>query len=225
MSKKALVLTFAICAVLALISIFAFDRMIALGVHNSGIERADVVVRLREFFDIFTGRGVALLGNHVAFGQLMLGALFVALGLALALARRTSFHGRALMFAGVVQITTIEAAWWIKDFFGRLRPHQLIERNDWSHIWFAGGNSFPSGHNAFFWGLFLPLAYMYPKFRIPLLIVPVFIAFARVDENYHFLSDVLGGIALAALITLIAALVFGRWLKPASPRKSGFRSP
>lgn len=214
MSKKALILTFAICAALALISIFAFDRMIALGVHNSGIERAAVVVRLREFFDIFTGRGVALLGNHVGLGQLMLGTIFVAVGLVLALAHSASTNARALVFAGVVQIATIEAAWWIKDFFGRLRPHQLIERNDWSHIWFAGGNSFPSGHNAFFWGLFLPLAYLYPKYRIPLLIIPVFIAFARVDENYHFLSDVLGGIALAALITLIAAILFGRWVKP-----------
>jgi len=224
MSKKALVLTFAICAVLALISIFTFDRMIALGVHNSGIERADIVVRLREFFDIFTGRGVALLGSNVALGQFMLAALFIALGLVLALARRTSLHGRALVFAGVVQIATLEAAWWIKAFFGRLRPHQLIERNDWTHIWFAGGNSFPSGHNAFFWGLFLPLAYMYPKLRIPLLIIPVFIAFARIDENYHFLSDVLGGIALAALITLIAAVLFARWVKPAPTRKSVFRS-
>jgi len=219
MSKKALALTVAICAVLALISIFAFDRMIALGVHNSGIERADVVVRIREFFDIFTGRGVALLGNHVGLGQLMLGAIIIALGLLLALARSARFHARALMFAGVVQLATIESAWWIKDFFGRLRPHQLIERNDWSHIWFAGGNSFPSGHNAFFWGLFLPLAYLYPKFRIPLLIIPVFIAFARIDENYHFLSDVLGGIALAALITLIAATVLQRWVRPAAARK------
>jgi len=215
MSKKALILTFAICAVLALISIFAFDRMLALGVHNSGIERAAIVVRLREFFDLFTGRGVALLGNRIGLGQLLLGTFFIALGLVLALARRLRPLARALVFAGAVQLATIEAAWWIKDFFGRLRPHQLIERNDWSHIWFAGGNSFPSGHNAFFWGLFLPLAYLYPKYRIPLLIIPVFIAFARIDENYHFLSDVLGGIALAALITFVAATLFSRWLKPA----------
>jgi membrane-associated phospholipid phosphatase len=216
MSKKALLLTFAICAVLALISIFTVDRLIALGVHNSGFERAAVVVRGREFFDIFTGRGVALLGNNVALGQFMLSAIFIVLGLVLVLVRRTNVFGRALVFAGVVQIATLEAAWWIKALFGRLRPHQLIERNDWTHIWFAGGNSFPSGHNAFFWGLFLPLAYLYPKYRIPLLIVPVFIAFARIDENYHFLSDVLGGIALAALITLMAATLFGRWIKPAA---------
>jgi membrane-associated phospholipid phosphatase len=220
MSRKALILTFAICAALALISIFAFDRMIALGVHSSGIERAAIVVRVREFLDIFTGRGVALLGNHVGLGQLMLGATIIAVGLVLALARSASYHARALVFAGAVQIATIEAAWWIKDFFGRLRPHQLIERNDWNHIWFAGGNSFPSGHNAFFWGLFLPLAYLYPKYRIPLLVIPVFIAFARIDENYHFLSDVLGGIALAALITFVAATLFARWVRPSAPVRS-----
>jgi membrane-associated phospholipid phosphatase len=213
-SKKDLLLTFAICAVLALISVFAFDRLIALGVHNSGIERADTVVRVRKFFDIFTGRGIGLLGSHFGLGQLMLGVALIALGLILALAHSISFHARALVFAGAVQIATIEAAWWAKDWFGRLRPHQLIERNDWTHIWFAGGSSFPSGHNAFFWGLFLPLAYLYPKYRLPLLIIPVFIAFARIDENYHFLSDVLGGIALAALITLFAAMSFGRWVKP-----------
>src|SRR3954469_10027747 len=126
MSKKALVLTFAICAVLALISVFALDRVIALGVHNSGIERADLVVRLREFFDLFTGRGVALLGYHVGWGQLMLGAIFITLGLVLALAPSLRPHARALVFAGAVQIATIEAAWWIKDLFGRVRPYQLI---------------------------------------------------------------------------------------------------
>jgi membrane-associated phospholipid phosphatase len=48
----------------------------------------------------------------------------------------------------------------------------------------------------------------------------VFIAFARVDENVHFLSDVLGGIALAAIVTLLAAVVFGRWIRPAAAGKS-----
>jgi membrane-associated phospholipid phosphatase len=216
MTKKSLILTFAICVVLALISIFLIDRPLALAVHGSGFERAAIVVRVREFLDIFTGRGIGLLGSHVGLGQLMLGAIFVALGLLLALARSASYHARALVFTGVVQIATIEAAWWIKDLFGRLRPHELIESNNWTHIWFAGGNSFPSGHNAFFWGLFLPLMYLYPRYRIPLLIIPVFIAFARIDENYHFLSDVLGGIALAALITLIATIVFGRWVRPSA---------
>src|SRR5471032_1897028 len=210
MSKKALAWIAAVTSLLALISIFTIDRSLALAVHGSSIENAAVVERVREFLDIFTGRG--LVGRHVSLGQLLLGALFIVVGLAWALLRRSSYVARGLIFAGAVQLATIEAAWLIKDCFGRLRPFQIIASNDWNHIWFAGGNSFPSGHNAFFWGLFLPLAYQFPKYRIPLLIIPVFIAFARIDENYHFLSDVLAAIALTALITLFAAIVFERWV-------------
>jgi membrane-associated phospholipid phosphatase len=218
MSKRTLALIAVIAALLSLISIFLLDHWLALAVHRSGIEDAAVVERVREFLDIFTGRG--LVGSHATLGQLLLGLIFVVVGVLWALVRRSSYAARALVFAGLVQLTTMETSWLLKDFFGRLRPRQIFERGDWTHIWFAGGNSFPSGHNAFFWGLFLPLAYLFPKYRILLLIIPVFIAFARIDENYHFLSDVLASVALAALITLVAAIVFERWVKPAGKRRA-----
>ncbi|HSE13371.1 MAG TPA: phosphatase PAP2 family protein, partial [Rudaea sp.] len=180
---------------------------------------AAIVVRLRGFFDIFTGIGIVH-GYYGRFGQLLLGATLAAIGLSWLLARRTNPTARALIFAGLVQLATIESASLVKGVFGRLRPYQLLEHGDWSRVWFAGGTSFPSGHVAFFWGLFLPLAYLYPKYRIPLLVVPVFIAFARIDENVHFLSDVLGSIALAALVTLVAAVVFGRWIRPSASQGS-----
>jgi len=216
MSKRALFLLAAGCALVALLAIFLLDRAIATAVHTSGLENAALVVRLREFFDIFTGRG--LVGSYVGLGQFVLGSLFIAAGLVWLAVRRGSGAARGLVFAGAVQLATIEAGWLLKDYFGRVRPFQLFERNDWTHVWFAGGNSFPSGHNAFFWGLCLPLAYAFPKWRVPLLIVPLFIALARIDENYHFLSDVLASICLAALVTLLAAVVCGRWVKPASRR-------
>jgi membrane-associated phospholipid phosphatase len=212
MSKRALVILCAACALIALLSVFLLDRALATAVHNSGIESAWIVVRLREFFDIFTGRG--LVGSHVSAGQFLLGGVLILVGLVWLIARRASLAARGLVFAGVVQWATIEAGWLLKDFFGRVRPYEVFKHGDWGHVWFAGGNSFPSGHNTFFWGVCLPLAYVFPRWRIPLLIVPVFIGFARIDENYHFLSDVLGAIALAALITLVAALLLGRWVKP-----------
>ncbi len=218
MSKRALAWTAAVALIVAFISTLAFDRGIAEAVRNSGIESAAVIVRVREAFDILTGSFLARSYGNI--GQVLLGAMLIAIGLVWLLARRTNFTARALIFTGLVQIGTIEAGSLLKGAFGRLRPFQLLERGDWSHIWFAGGNSFPSGHVAFFWGLFLPLAYLYPKYRVPLLVLPVFIAFARIDENVHFLSDVLGSIALAAIITLLAAVVFGRWIQPATTRKS-----
>jgi membrane-associated phospholipid phosphatase len=218
MSKRALAWTVVVALTGACISVLAFDRGIALAVRQSGIEGAAIVVRLREFFDIFTGSAIA--HGYGKFGNLLLGASLIAIGLLWLLARTANPTARALVFTGVVQLGTIEAGSFIKGVFGRLRPYQLLEHNDWSHAWFAGGNSFPSGHVAFFWGLFLPLAYLYPKYRVPLLIVPVFIAIARIDENVHFLSDVLGSIALAALMTLVAAIIFGRWIRPTALRKS-----
>ena len=218
MSKRALVWMAGFTAIVALISIFLFDRPLALAVHGSGWENAATVVQIREFLDIFTGRG--LVGTHMALGQLLLGALFVAVGLLWTVLQRQTHTGRAFVFAGVVQLATIEIAWLVKECFGRLRPFQIITAGDWNHTWFAGGNSFPSGHNAFFWGLFLPLAYQFPKFRVPLLVIPVFIAFERIDENYHFLSDVLSAIALAALVTLVAAVIFQRWVRPPAKRSA-----
>jgi membrane-associated phospholipid phosphatase len=220
MSKRALTILAVACAVIALLSIFLIDRPLATAVHGSGIENATFVVKLREFFDIFTGRfyGRGLVGNYVGLAQLLLGILFIVVGAIWTLARRGSRIGPGLAFAGVVQLATIETAWQVKDLFGRLRPFEVFKNGNWDHVWFAGGTSFPSGHNAFFWGLFLPLVYAFPRWRIPLLIVPVFIAFARIDESYHFLSDVLAGIALAALITLLGAVVFGRWVKPSAHR-------
>ena len=218
MSKRALAWTAAVALIVAFISVLAFDRGIAEAVRNSGIESATIVVRLRGFFDILTGS--ALPQSYSKFDRLLLGAALIAIGALWLLLRRTNATARALVFTGIVQLGTIEAGSLFKAVFGRLRPYQLLERGDWSQIWFAGGNSFPSGHVSFFWGLFLPLAYLYPKYRVPLLAIPVFIAFARVDENVHFLSDVLGGIALAAIVTLLAAVVFGRWIRPAAAGKS-----
>jgi len=218
MSKRALAWTAAVALIVAFISAFVFDRGIAEAVRHSGIEKAAIVVRLREFFDLLTGS--ALPQSYGKFDHLLLGVSLIVIGALWLLARRTNVTARALVFTGIVQLGTIEAGSLLKTVFGRLRPYQLLERGDWSQIWFAGGNSFPSGHVSFFWGLFLPLAYLYPKYRVPLLAIPVFIAFARVDENVHFLSDVLGGIALAAIVTLLAAVVFGRWIRPAAAGKS-----
>jgi membrane-associated phospholipid phosphatase len=218
MSKRSLACTAAVALIVAFISTLAFDRGIAEAVRHSGIESATIVVRGREILDFVTGSSVTR--GYGSIGPVLLGAMLVVIGALWLLARRTNFTARALVFTGLVQIGTIQAGSLLKGVFGRLRPFQLLERGDWSHIWFSGGNSFPSGHVAFYWGLFLPLAYLYPKYRIPLLAVPVFIAFARIDENVHFLSDVLGSIALACIVTLIAAVLFSRWIRPAASSKS-----
>lgn len=211
MSKRALALTALVCAVLALVSIFGFDRRIAEAVHASIVAGSAVFVDGTHALDAISGR--SLLRSHALSGVLLGGILF-ALGALGWLFDRGSYLARALLFTGGVQLATIAAAFGLKEVFGRQRPYELLGHGDWQHMWFAGGSSFPSGHNAFFWGLFLPLMYLFPRWRIPLLLIPLFIALARIDMSFHFLSDVLAAIALAAFVTLIAATLLGRWIKP-----------
>ncbi|MBS0557966.1 MAG: phosphatase PAP2 family protein [Proteobacteria bacterium] len=211
MSKRALALTALACTVLALVSIFGFDRRIAEAVHASAIAGAAVFVEGTRALDAISGR--SLLHSHLLSG-ILLGCIICALGVVTWLLHRGSALARALLFTGGVQLATIAAAYGLKEIFGRQRPYELFRHGDWQHMWFAGGNSFPSGHNAFFWGLFVPLMYLFPRWRIPLLLIPLFIALSRIDTSFHFPSDVLASVALACVVTLIAATMFGRWIKP-----------
>ena len=213
MTKRALAITAAICALLALLSIFVFDQHIAQAVHDSALASATIFVDGTRVLDAITGR--SLLQSHLLSGVLLGGGLLL-LGILGWLAHRRGFAVRALIFVGGVQLTTIACAWLLKHVFGRLRPYEVFVHGDWSHVWFAGGNSFPSGHNAFVWGLFLPLMYLFPRWRFALLIIPLFIALARIDMSFHFLSDVLASIALAAFVTLIAASLLRHWIRPIS---------
>jgi membrane-associated phospholipid phosphatase len=97
----------------------------------------------------------------------------------------------------------------LKNVFQRLRPYEAIEAGDWDSKFFGGhGSSFPSGHSAHFWGLFFPLLFLFPRYRLPLLIIPVFISIARIGVNDHWCSDVIASAALAALMTLLFVWLF-----------------
>jgi membrane-associated phospholipid phosphatase len=108
------------------------------------------------------------------------------------------------LFVGSAHFLTRLTGGVLKNVFDRLRPFEVIEAGNWDWKFFTGhGNSFPSGHAAQFWGLFFPLAFLFPRFRLPLLILPVFISIARIGVNDHWCSDVIASAALAALMTLL----------------------
>ena len=80
----------------------------------------------------------------------------------------------------------------VKQLIRRSRPGSRAEFTD----------SFPSGHTAIYFGTFLLFAACFPRQRGWLLLVPTFIGVERVVGNYHYLSDVFAGIALASLLTI-----------------------
>ena len=130
--------------------------------------------------------------------------LLVAAGAMLAV-RRTRRWGWPLLYVGAVQFAATVIADLAKPIFGRLRPFEAAATGG-SDTWLVGANSFPSGHAAFYAGLFLPLMLLYPRFAALLVIPPGFIAFARVQGGDHYPSDVFSSLALAA--ALAVALLF-----------------
>jgi membrane-associated phospholipid phosphatase len=99
----------------------------------------------------------------------------------------------------------------LKNVFLRTRPFQGEDK-----FFVEGGSSFPSGHAAHFWGLFFAIAIAFPRLRIPFLILAIFVSIARVVVNDHYVGDVIGSAAIAALVAYALALAFRRRLSPLS---------
>jgi len=62
--------------------------------------------------------------------------------------------------------------------------------------------SFPSGHSATSMSAAVALGFLFPKLRIPFLIVGIMIAFTRMFLTNHFLSDVMVGGVLGAVTSI-----------------------
>lgn len=129
--------------------------------------------------------------------------IFIVLGIGFHIAQRNITIALNCYFIGLTFFFTRIIAGVLKNVFLRIRPDAFLEGHDQVNTFFLdGGNSFPSGHAAHFWGLFLPLAVIFPKYRILLLSVPVMISIARVAVNHHYLSDVLASTSICFCICL-----------------------
>ena len=187
--------------IVLLAGLLGLDRAIAESLHNSGWQDAWLFSQGTAFLDAISGKEV----SKFLVGLLLTGGAIILLARA-----KTRLAGRSVLFAGTVQLLGTLVTGVSKNAFGRLRPFQLLESGDWSHAWFVGGSSFPSGHAGFYFGLFLPLAYLFPRWRWPLMVTPWFIAVARVNANHHYASDIAASVVLVGIITLICAPLVNR---------------
>lgn len=213
MNRRLLAWVAAVFAALAAIGLLGADRPLAEWVRGSGIEQAR-----------FFAWGLAALdfASGISLWFWLAACVALAIGAAGLAVQRQAHWPRAFLAAGAVQIATLHTMILCKDHFGRLRPHEVFDRGDWSAIWFAGGNSFPSGHSAFYFGLLLPLAAACPIrwLRCLLLAIPVYVILARIDLAKHFLSDVSTSAVIAAIYALLLATATRRWLPAPSPRSA-----
>lgn len=152
---------------------------------------------------------VSLLGDwpgHVALGAILLAA---------ASWRRNQKWTR--IFAAMILACALAglATRVVKISVGRARPNVQSETS-WNGPRFSPRfNSFPSGHTAASTAFFATLAFASWRVGLPLLAVPLLIAFSRMYVAAHHLSDVI----CAAMIGAVTAYVVVDW-KPLKIRNS-----
>ena len=210
MNRRQLGYSALVALVLTLLSIFFFDQPIAAFVQHAGGGQSVVLKKGTTWIEV-------AFGLHIT--QYFLTYLLLGLGAILFISKTSRPAAWVLFFIGCTQLVTRLTVTGLKEVFQRLRPFKVIEAGNWDWKFFSGhGDAFPSGHSAFFWGLFFPLAFIFPRHRFPLLIIPVFISIARVGVNVHWCSDVVASAGLAALITLVFIWLFR--MKPAMSNRT-----
>jgi membrane-associated phospholipid phosphatase len=190
---------------LTALGILLVDRPVAEFVRTAGIEGAWLFERGTWLLDLvfFKER------------KFLLGGVLLIAGAGLALQARTRAAGRTLLYVADVQLLATLLTGVSKNVFERLRPYQVLDGGPGDATWFVdGGGSFPSGHTGFYFGLFLPLAWRFPRWRWPLLVAPWFIALARIDGNDHWVSDVAASVAITAALAWALLPIAGKVAAP-----------
>jgi len=128
----------------------------------------------------------------------MFGACWVALALALALARRQpALFGRVLLtdvVAGTVSFT-------IKRVVGRPRP-SVTFADLVPLVPVPSTPSFPSGHATAAFACAVVLARAAPRLTVPLLLLAALVSFSRDYVGVHYLLDSIAGATLGTAIGL-----------------------
>jgi len=126
------------------------------------------------------------------------GWLWGAIGIAVLFSAAAN-RFRALEAASAAITTGIVIFHKIKRVFRRTRPRD-IEPHCWAQIITRDRFSFPSGHSTTAFAVALSLGSFYPETMPLLLLLAANVAISRIVVGMHFLSDVLAGSAMGALL-------------------------
>jgi undecaprenyl-diphosphatase len=94
---------------------------------------------------------------------------------------------------------------WLKRFAGRPRP---CEPHCWATLLPPDQFSFPSGHTMTAFAVAIPLALFYADLTAGLLFCAFSIGMSRILLGMHFLSDVIAGALIGAIIGYLGYLAF-----------------
>ncbi len=180
--------------------LFVLDRPIALWSAHYHLE-APVWDRITSLIDRAVLEEVS---------NFLLGPILLLAGGLLLLMRATRGLGWSLLFLGTVQFGSTLVADLARPQLGRLRPFEALAEPGGIDRWFVGASSFPSGHVAFYAGLFFPLMLLLPRWSLLLAVPPLFVAAAQIVSHDHYLSDASASLALAAVMTVGFRFILSR---------------
>jgi undecaprenyl-diphosphatase len=130
------------------------------------------------------------------------GWLWSAIGIALLFSRGAERY-HAIEAAAAAVAAGIAIFLVLKRVVCRVRPRD-IEPHCWARIVTRDRFSFPSGHSTTAFAVAVSLGSFYPEAMPLLLILASNVAISRVVVGMHFLSDVLVGSGMGALLGYVA---------------------
>ena len=187
-SRRLLAISFLTVAAFCVLSFVSLDRPLAYACRGVG-------KGIREFFRFITTFGLS--GWYLVPSLL----LFIIFRFP---SRKPAWAGPALFVFLSISLSGIVVD-ILKFTLGRYRPAMLFHENLYGFAFFrtdALASSFPSGHAAVVTALALSLDAIWPRFRIPYILLALMVSASRVLTSAHFLGDVVAGAYVAVITTL-----------------------
>jgi membrane-associated phospholipid phosphatase len=210
----------ATCAVLVRASVQFIDRPVATWVHKHlGDRRFDWFTASYDGHLLMIGPFSFMAGPAQVLGPFAV-VIFAILATAAALGWRPDMRGRVVLALGLSVLVAAQVNMSAKEVFGRTWPESWLGDNpSWirdgvfGFFPFHGGQgwgSFPSGHTTVITTLATLLWIVWPELRIVWAAMVAIVIAGLIGANYHFVSDVIGGLYLGVAVGLgIARLVLG----------------
>ena len=200
-NTKPIVFTILLLTVSILFSMQFVDRPLAIYLENHLSGARTLLYNMVTGLEWITGFNIS---------KFLFGGILLIAGVVLYLMPKARDISGYFFFIGSTHIVSRLVAGTLKNVFHRSRPYEFLKDRDMNDFFVSGGSSFPSGHVAHFFSIFIPLMFIFPRVAALFLIVPAIVAAQRVVANDHYLSDVLAGVLIAYLFSLAFSKLFQR---------------
>jgi membrane-associated phospholipid phosphatase len=146
------------------------------------------------------------------------GVAIFACGCAVLAGRTLPHWAEVAMLAGFSAMWAIACNYFLlQPFFGRLDIGWWLVKGRYGFDLFHGqqGAGFPSGHATIAASFLIVFWLFYPRVRIPIAVFIALEGIGLVLMNWHFVSDVIGGLLLGATAAIMTTAVFRKGISVA----------